>query len=348
MASVRVDPAKIKAFCAEALEAMEVPAEDAAVVAGNLVEAELRGLGSHGVSRLSIYIDHLLKGNYNPKPDINIVREKNSMMLIDADLAMGAISGTKAMSLCMEKAKRSGISIAAVCRGTHFGIAAFYSMMALEKDMIGIAMCNSIRLMSVYGGRIPILGTNPLSVAVPTGRHYPLVFDAATSEVAFGKIMLAGLEGREIPGNWAIDKHGRPTTDPKEALSGAVLPFGGYKGSGLAIMVNVFSAFLSGAFLSTQVGETGEEKEDEIGFFFGAVDIASFQDVNAFKQGIDAMIAELKSSPRSEGTEEIYMPGELEYLRKEHNARFGIEMGPGVLQDLKRIKDRLGLKSSLD
>ncbi|MGD0152737.1 MAG: Ldh family oxidoreductase [Thermacetogeniaceae bacterium] len=350
MTGIRVAPEQVRAFCTEALAAAGVPAQDAAVVAANLVEAELRGLSSHGVSRLSIYIDSLLKGDYNPRPDIKILQEHNSTMLIDGDFAMGAISGTRAMSLCLEKAQQAGASFAAVCKGTHFGIAGFYSMMALERNMIGIAMCNSIRLMSVYGGISRMLGTNPLSIAVPAGIRYPLVFDAATSQVAVGKIMVAELEGQKIPEGWAIDQCGRPTTDPKEAMAGAALPFGGYKGSGLAIMVNVFSAMLSGAFLSARAGEAQAEliKEDEIAFFFGAIDVASFQDVDTFKQGIDAMIEELKSSPKAAGAEEIYMPGELEYLRKESNTRHGIEIGAGVLRELQDIKNKLTLTNNPD
>ncbi len=342
MAGIRVAPAQVRAFCTEALEATGVPAQDAAVVAANLVEAELRGLSSHGVSRLGIYIDNLLKGNYNPRPDIKILQERNSTMLIDGDFAVGAISGTRAMSLCLEKAEQTGASFAAVCKGTHFGIAGFYSMMALERNMIGIAMCNSILLMSVYGGISRTLGTNPLSIAIPAGIRYPLVFDAATSQVAVGKIMVAELEGQQIPEGWAIDQHGSPTTDPQEAMAGAALPFGGYKGSGLAIMVNVFSTMLSGAFLSVKPGGS------QIAFFFGAIDVASFQDVDAFKQGIDAMIEELKTSPKAAGAGEIYMPGELEYLRKESNSQHGIEIGPGVLRELKNVKNKLALSNDPD
>ncbi|WHH57626.1 Ldh family oxidoreductase [Petroclostridium sp. X23] len=347
MAKIIVDPQKAKEFCIEAFEVLEVPYKDAAVVADNLIEGELRGLGSHGLSRMKFYINKLAAGGFNPKPNIKIVQDRPSMVVMDADNSLGAVAGTKAMSMCIEKAKHTGVACAAVHKGNHFGIAAFYSMMALEHNMIGFALCNSVAKMAVYGGIDPVLGTNPISIAVPAGKKYPLVFDAATSGVALGKVMVADIEGKAIPEGWAIDKAGNPTTDAKAALEGAILPFGGYKGSGLAIMVDVFSAVLSGAQFGMYTGElrADPEKGQNVGFFFGAMDISSFQDVDNFKSRIDQLVNDLKASRKEKDVEEIYMPGELEYLKKEQLSKIGFEIGPGVLRDLINIKEKFNLKN---
>ncbi len=348
MAEIYVNPQKAKEFCIEAFEVLGVPKQDAETVATNLVEGELRGLGSHGVSRMKFYINKLEGGGFNPKPDIKIIRERPSMLVMDADNALGAVAGTKAMSMCIEKAKKTGSACAAVRKGNHFGIAAFYSMMALEHNMIGFATCNSNSLMAVYGGTSRILGTNPISIAVPAGKRLPLVFDAATSLVASGKIIVADIEGKPIPEGWAMDKDGKSTTNAKEALEGALLPFGGYKGSGLSIMVDVFSGILTGALFGLHIGELrgSPEKGQDVGFFYGAVDIDSFEDVNTFKTRVDQMIDELKASKKAEGAERIYMPGELEFIKKEANLRNGFKIGSGVLKDLMDIKNKYGLKSN--
>ena len=167
--------------------------------------------------------------------------------------------------------------------------------------MIGISMCNSVAKMSVHGGIDPVMGTNPISISVPAGKRLPLVFDAATSLVALGKVIVADIEGRQIPEGWALDRDGNPTTIPTEALKGAILPFGSYKGSGLAIMVDVFTAMLSGAQFGLHTGElrSDPEKGQEVGFFFGAIDIAAFQDVETFKARTDQFIDELKASRKA-------------------------------------------------
>lgn len=348
MTNIVVTPQKATDFCIEAFVKLGVAEADAQIVASNLVEGELRGLSSHGLSRMIYYVNKLEAGGFKAQPEMKVVEERPSTLLMDADNAMGAVAGSRAMSMCIQKAQKTGIACAAVKNGNHFGISAFYSMMALDKDMIGIAMCNSVAKMAVYGGIDPVLGTNPLSIAVPADLRYPLVFDAATSEVALGKIMVADIEGKPIPEGWAIDREGHPTRVPKSALTGALLPFGGYKGSGLAVMIDVFSAVLGGALFGIHTGElrADPEKGQGVGFFFGAVDIASFRDVATFKKGIDQLIIELKASRKVKGVTEIYMPGELEFLKKQQMLKTGFKVGPGVFKDLMSIKNRFGLKNS--
>jgi LDH2 family malate/lactate/ureidoglycolate dehydrogenase len=225
-------------------------------------------------------------------------------------------------------------------------MAAFYSMMALEHNMIGIALCNSGSMMTVHGGISRVLGTNPISIAVPANEKYPLVFDAATSQAAYNRIVVANQEGRDIPEGWAIDKEGKSTVKAGDALLGAVLPVGGYKGSGLAVMVNVLSGVLSSALLGAQT-ENASGLNKGVGFFLGAIRIADFLDVAAFKLAIDKMIEELKASRHDEKTQTIYMPGELEYLRRDENVKQGVEISEVVLNDLIEVQRKYGIKSPL-
>lgn len=329
----------MKKFCFKVFQAIGLDTNSAHIVSENLVEAELRGVRSHGIAKVKDYTEALRKRTFNSKPNIKIINEAASILSIDGDFGMGAVTGKWAMEKCIEKAKETGIACATVSKGTHFGMAAFYSMMALKSDMIGIALCNSGNIMTVYGGVSRALGTNPISIAVPANKELPLVFDAATSEAAFNKILFAHIEGKDIPLGWALDEHGKATTKASEALKGSVIPFGGYKGSGLAIMFNIFSAVLNGAFLQGKQDFINKgEHSNGVGFFFSAIDIEKFQDIELFKNSIDSFISDLKSSKLSENTEKIYVPGELEYLRKEENLKNGVLIGPGVLNDLKKIQ----------
>jgi LDH2 family malate/lactate/ureidoglycolate dehydrogenase len=346
MSQVTVAPGVLKAFCVEAFEALHVPVADAEIAASSLVEAELRGLASHGVMRLEAYLSKLAQGGFNPSPDIQVVRDAPSIAVIDGDDGLGTVIGTRAMALCLEKAQITGMACCAVRRGNHFGMAASYSMMALEQDMIGISMCNTTPKVAVYGGMSPVLGTNPLSIAVPAGRHYPLVFDAATSLLARGKIIMANAEGKNLIPGAALDKEGNPTTDPQEALCGVLLPFGEHKGSGISMMIDVLSAFLSMAQYGIHVPELFSDfsSKQGLGFFFAALDIAKFTDVRSFKNRIDQMIDELKGTQKTPGTEEIYMPGEKEFLAKERLRQEGVSIGTEVFASLLRVRDTFGLQ----
>lgn len=329
----------LKKFCSDVFQTLGLNENSANIVADNLVEAELRGVRSHGIAKVKDYVKFIEKGIFNPNPNIKIVKEDLAILSIDGDFGMGAVTGKYAMEKCIEKAKTTGIACATVINGTHFGMAAYYSMLALENNMIGISLCNSGNIMTVYGGISRSLGTNPISIAVPTNKNLPVVFDAATSEAAFNKICFAHIDGRDIPLGWAVDKNGDPTTKPEDALQGAVIPFGGYKGSGLAIMVNILSALLNGAFLQSKNDSINKgEHSNGVGFFFAAIDISKFQDIITFKDSVDLFVEDLKSSTRAKDTEEIYMPGELEYLRKEENLKSGLPIVEGVFNDLKEIQ----------
>lgn len=339
----RVRPEVLQAFCVQAFRAAGLGEGEAALVSRNLMEAELRGIGSHGVMRLSTYLRKMKEGGFNLKPEIRILRERAGTALIDGDAGLGAVVGERAMKICIEKARDAGIAAVSVRNGNHYGYAAFYGKMALEAGMIGIACCNTPAKMAVYGGAENLLGTNPLCIAVPATEPY--IYDGATSIVARGKIMYYSIAGLPIPSHWACDSQGRPTTDARAALAGVQLPFGEYKGSGIAIAVEILSAALSGAKFSYAANElfSDYEKPQGLGFFFAALDVGAFAEPEAFRSGMDELLARLRSSKRAEGHEEILMPGELEARAERENLSLGVALPSDLIKDLSTVAAEYGL-----
>jgi len=340
----RVNPRILQGFCVEAFRAAGLGAEDSALVSRNLIEAELRGIGSHGVMRLSTYLRKMKEGGFNPKPAVRVLRERSGMALLDADDGLGAVVGARAMKLCIEKARNAGIAAVSVRNANHYGYAAFYGKMALEAGMIGITCCNTPAKMAVYGGAENMLGTNPLCIAVPATEPY--IFDGATSVVARGKIMYYSIAGLPIPQHWAVDLDGRPTADAKVALKGVQLPFGDYKGSGIAIAVEILSAALSGARFSYAANElfSDYDKPQGLGFFFAALDVSAFAEPEDFRAGMDELLGRLRASKKAVGHEEIVMPGELESRAEKENLRNGIALPPELEKDLAAVAREYGLK----
>lgn len=341
----RLDARKTKELCQRILMGAGVTESDAAAVAENLIQADLRGISSHGISRMMVYTSRLLNGLTNTHPNIQVVSETPSSLVLDGDNGLGAVIGTKAMQMTIEKAKKTGVAMTSVRGGNHYGIAAYYGMMAARQDMIGMAFTNAPKTMAPWGGMEPMIGTNPFCFAIPTGERRMFVLDCATSVVARGKINLAEIEDKPIPEGWGLDKEGHPSTNATAVLEGVVLPFGTYKGSGLSIVIDILCALLSGANFGSHIGNLyGDSKEQQnLGYFFGAIDIKSFTDPAAFKAKMDQMIGELKGSKKAPGVDEIYMPGEIEFNNEAENLVKGIEVGPGVLRDLNILCQKTGV-----
>jgi len=326
-----------------------LPKADAAVVADNLLQADLRGHSSHGISRVRVYCNRIRDGFVATAPAIKVINETPAAFHLDGGHGMGAVVADRAMRMCMEKARTSGIAMCSVRAGTHFGIASYYTMQAAAEDMIGYACSNAPATMAPWGGITPMLGTNPFSMSVPAGKHCPLVFDSASSIVARGKINLAEIEDRPIPLGWAIDQLGHPTTDATEALKGSVLPFGEHKGYGIALMIDILSGILSGAGYGSHLGPlwNNAESYQNLGFFLLAIDIASFRAIEEFKSQIDQMIDEIKASKPAPQVDEILVPGEIEFRNEEYNRKHGIAVGSGVLHDLESLRREFDLDTDL-
>ncbi len=339
------NPPALKRLCSDLLQKMKIPPKDADLIAESLVQANLRGVDSHGVARMAIYIERLNKKLVNPRPRITTLQETPAMALLDGDNGSGQVVAKMAMELTMDKARQSGVALVGIRNSTHFGATAFFSMKALEKDMIGIVLANSYATVAPWGSRVPYFGTNPLSVAVPAGRELPVVLDMATSVAAWGKIILAAQKEEPIPMGWAIDSTGEVTTDAARALKGALIPFGGPKGSGISLIIDVLVGLLTGASYGPNVGDLYKslDRPQNVGQIMGAVDIGRFSDINEFKNRMDKMIREIKSLPTAKGVSEVLLPGEIEIRNKQRREKEGIPLPPATINDLQKLSLAYGV-----
>ncbi|MHA2067560.1 MAG: Ldh family oxidoreductase, partial [Candidatus Thorarchaeota archaeon] len=311
MPNIQID--EIKRVCIDVLKEVGLTIEDAHTVVDCLIEADLCGISTHGVFRLPNYIEKLEKGLINANPKIEVLRSTPSTAVLDGGCGFGQVVGTRAMDLAIEKAKETGIGMVSVFNSNHFGMAAYFSMYALSQDMIGVAMSNANPGMAPFGGMEKELGTNPLSVAIPAKEHDPVVLDLAMSKVARGKIRLAAKRKERIPEGWAIDKSGHPTEDPESAIEGALLPFGGPKGSGLAIVIDILTGVLSGGAIGKEVGSMYDlDRKSDVVHTMLAIDIASFIPVDDFMDRVGSLIQRFKSSSPAPGVEKVYLPGMIE------------------------------------
>lgn len=339
----RVPVSVLHTFGADVLGAAGLDPEAAALVAESLASADARSIASHGMVRLlPEYVRRLELGSTNPAPDIRTVRQTPGAALLDADGAPGQVAGTQAMTLAIEKAERNGVAAVAVRNSSHFGMGAKYVERATDAGMVGFAFTNATPNMPPAGGRGRFLGTNPVAIGVPNQDGDPLVLDMSTSVVARGKIVMAEMDGQPIPSGWAIDADGNPTVDPRAALTGAVLPMAGYKGAGLALMVDILCGVLTGAAFGTHVVDlydTGSSHQD-VGHFFLAVAVESFMPIETFYARINQYIAEVRMQPRMPGVERIYLPGELEYASERRAQIDGVVVSAAGWEELDALARR--------
>jgi L-2-hydroxycarboxylate dehydrogenase (NAD+) len=338
----RVDD--LKEYIVRYFTKLGVPESDARISADILISADLRGVDSHGVIRLNTYYgSRLRKGLIDPHPQIQTLAETPATLRLDGGTGLGQVVGHYAMTRCIQKAKEVGMAMVTVKNSNHYGIAGYYAMMALEEDMIGISYTNAQPLVAPTYGRTAVLGTNPIAVAVPAGKQRPYVLDMATSIVPIGRITVYQKAGKKIPQGWGVDKDGAVTDDPNGVLSGgALMPLGGidvmrgYKGYGLAMLVDIFSGVLSGAATASHVGQPGKNLPADVGHFFQVVRIDSIRPIAEFKEHMDSFIQELKDAPKAAGQERIYIPGEKEFELAEKNAQAGVPLMTEVVDMLKK------------
>jgi LDH2 family malate/lactate/ureidoglycolate dehydrogenase len=343
--STRYNWKGLQQFCQQVFLHAGVPARSASLVAESLIQADLRGVDSHGVVRTPIYLKRCEKGMVDPLAKIEIVTESAGMALIDGRNNFGAVIGTAALELSIDKAREHGAAVVGVKGSNHFGTGAFYAMKAIEEDMALLVMSNASQTMPPTGGIRPFIGTNPLAVGVPSGKELPYILDMATSVVARGKIIVAAQKGEDIPIGWAIDKEGNPTMDAEEALEGSVLPLGGAKGYGISMFIDILCGVLTGAGFGKYVNNMYEnwEEPQNVGHLFIAIDIKRFIPVELFKSRMDQYIREIKQEPKAPGVEEILIPGEIEHRRTLERQRYGIELPLKVAEELDAIGRTYGV-----
>lgn len=346
MKSYRIDPLGLKKLCAAAFAADGMSAANAEKVAASLIEADLRGVSSHGAVRLKSYLERSLKEHWNPNPQLKFTQTLPAVALLDGDAGFGSLVGTAAMEKAMELAGLYGVGICAVRNSAHFGMAAYYPLLAARRDMLGFACTNGMPNLAPFGSREGKLGTNPFSIAVPSANGEPVVLDVACSVTARGNVANYKREGKTLPPGWCMDADGNPTEDPSRALQGSMLPFGGHKGSGLAVFVDIVSSILSGAATSPQLRKAqqeGHEGGPDVGHFFLAAKLSAFGNPEDIKERLRLFLEELRRAAPAPGFERVLMPGDLEAEKVRYNREHGILMGEGSWREICGVCEQLGL-----
>ncbi len=346
----RIAPSELQGFCADAMVRCGLSAEDAAVSAEVLTTTDTWGTHSHGTRQIRPLMRAVKSGGIRPDARPNLLREGAGWALVDACMAMPMVVAIRTMEIAIAKAASAGIGYAGVTHSSHFGAAGYYATLALRHNMIGLSMTNCDPCTAVTGSRLPVIGTNPIAFAVPAGEEHPIFLDVATSVVAVTKVIVAKAMGRPVPEGWLRDLDGRPTTDASGYPDRSVLqPIGGYKGYGLAVLVEVLCGILTGASFLTGVrgwiNESGIAADQ--GHAFIAIDVNAIMPIQTFKARMDAMIREIKAAPKAPNTERIYLPGEMEWERREQALRDGMQLPDYVLRNLLGLAEDVGRVNDL-
>jgi LDH2 family malate/lactate/ureidoglycolate dehydrogenase len=332
------DLSTLNDFCIEVLTKAGVKLEEAEIISETLLFAELRNIKSHGIVRLPTYVKRLENAAVNQNAEMRFLENKAAAVsVLDADNGMGQVAGYKAMKAAIDIARIYGIGLVAVKNSNHFGVASYFSMLASKDDMIGLVMTNASPAIAPFGTKTPLLGTNPLTVAVPAKKGKPIVLDMSMSTVARGKIRMAALQNKEMPLDWGLDKDGNPTSDPSEALLGSLVPIGGVKGSGLSLIIDLLTGALTG---TSSLGEvkniTDMSGPSKTSHLFIAINIGVFMDIDEYKERVDDAISKIKSLP-PKGDNEIFMAGEIEQNIMEKRLAEGIPVDIEVVAELNKL-----------
>ncbi len=348
--SKRLPAERLRRFCVEALEKAGLRPEDASIVADVLVMTDTWGTFSHGTSGLRNYLISLRAGGMNPRSKPEVVAEGDSWAVVDGHSGMGMLGCCMAMNLAIEKARTQMIAWAGVRNSSHFGAAGYYANMAVRHDMLGIAMSNADPNMVVPGARGHIMGNNPLAYAVPAGEEYPILLDIALSTVAAAKIIAMKELGQAIPPTWLTDADGMPTAEVGDwPATGSMLPMAGHKGYGIALLIETVAGLLPGAGVLDEVKSwiLNPTAEGSLGQAFIVINPGIMLPIADFKHRVDMMIRKLRGSPKAKDSMRIYLPGEIEWERREDALKNGIALPAQVLSSLHRAAQDLGLDSSL-
>ena len=344
----RVAARTIANFIFDALAAVGLPSADATKVAGLMLEADLTGADAHGVFRLPQYVRRLRGGGINSRPDIRVSRTAPATALVDGDNGMGHLVMARAAETAIELARQTGLAWVGARGSNHAGAAGVYAAMPLAHGMVGIySVVASANHMAVWGGAETLLGTNPVAVAIPAGEEAPVVLDIATTVVSYGTVKNYRLQGKEMPEGWMVStRDGRPLTDPNRSAEGVLLPVGGYKGSGLALVLGLLAGTLNGAAFGRDVFDFNEveDRACDTGHFLIALDVARFTPLDTFKAEVDRHLRDLRGSRTLPGFDAIRMPGEQRRQRRAERVRTGVPMPAELTAQLDKLAGELGVK----
>jgi len=344
----RIAASAIAGLIHDAMTAVGLPPADAAKVAELMVEADLTGADAHGVFRLPQYVRRIKAGGVNPRASITVEKTAPATAMVDGDNGMGHLVMQRAADTAIALARDCGIAWVGARRSNHAGAAGVYAAMTLPHDMIGIyAVVANANHMPVWGGAENLLGTNPIAFAVPAGQEAPVVLDIATTVVSYGTVKAHKLQGKPMPEGWMIDaKEGKPLTDPARSAEGLLMPIGGHKGSGLALVLGLLAGTLNGAAFGRDVVDfnADDESECDTGHFIIALDVARFLPIAAFKSEIDRQLRELKASKPLPGFDDIRIPGDQRRSRRAERAAKGVPVFPEVIEQLDKLAGELKIK----
>ena len=345
--TLRFSAAELETFARRVLERVGVLTSDAALVAQLMVAADLRGVDAHGIFRLPRYVTRIKAGAVNIRPKIRVLEDNLSTAIVDGDNGIGYLVMNKATEVAIGKADKTGVSWVGVRMSNHAGFGALYAEMPLSRDMIGLYMAvASANHMPPWGGIEKLLGTNPLTVAIPAYEEPPVILDMATSVVAYGKVKTYQLAGKSMPVGWMIDRSGEPITDPDRSGEGFLLPVGGYKGSGLAIIIGMLAGLLNGALFGSDVIDynVDDSSVTNTGHAILALKVSNFCPIEQFKRQVDAAIREIRNSKRMDGVDRIWLPGEQGQARMLERRANGVPMSAEVLRTLNNLAASLGIE----
>lgn len=336
-----VPAAALRDYCARILEGLGVPPDQAGVVAESLIEADLRGVESHGVHLMVLYADRLRGGHLLPHTEVTVLRDEGASALLDGGQGLGQISGRAAVDLAVAKARAFGVGSVAVRNSSHLGALGWYTMRGAEAGCVTLAAQNGPPFVPPFGSIDGVFSTNPMSYAVPAGAEPMLVLDMATTAVAGNRVLLAQKRGdATIPEGWSNDAQGRPTTDPAQASVKHLQWFGGYKGYGIALLIEVLAGVLTGASFGLVDREPGALRGfDRVtrGYLFVALDPSHYGPMDAFRADVDRLVADIHASTPAEGVERVLVPGELEHHRRIDRLEHGIPLAPALVEELGRL-----------
>ncbi len=350
-AESRIKPGDLERFCTRALAAGGLSSRHAAETAEVLVTTDTWGTFTHGTRQILPLLKNVRTGVVQAKAEPAVAADGPAWVLVDGNDAISMVTSRLAMNLAMEKARESGIGFAGVRGSGHYGAAGYYAMMAAEKDMIGLSVCNVDRRMSIPGSRGAVMGTNPLAYAVPAGQEKPVFMDIATSIVAASKVITARVAGTTIPDNWLVDERGLPTSDPSTYPErSTVVPLAAHKGYGIALFIEILSGVLTGSAFLSGVGNwlaDVPERTDQ-GHAFIAIDVDAMMPIDRFKERMDAMIREVRGAPKAEGVDRIYLPGEMEWEKHAESHQAGMLLPDYVLLNLFQVAQETDLTGELE
>lgn len=333
---ITVQAEDLKRFCSQLYQKVGVPKADADAVAELEVQTDLRGVYSHGTRAVPGYVRSIINGRIKANPDIKIIREGKAFAVLDGDCGLGHVASIRGMKLAIEKAKQVGTGTVAIANSMHFGAAAGYAIMALEHKMIGFATTSTGGAsVAAYGGKEAAVGNNPLSYAIPAKEEFPIVLDMACGVSAWGRVGTVRMYGQKLTEGWALDENGQPTDDPAKAR--VMLPAGGTKGYGLAVVMSVLAGVLVGG--KPPINKIRGQSDTE--HFFYAIDISSFTDYDEFAEEMAQMIRKIRSTKPADGFSRVYLPGEIEWLKYNKQLKEGISLHKDHLASLANIAKEL-------